>query len=85
MIRSTDTVDVSVFPFFEGEDVVIDLQVGEKDLMPVRMPILEMIDEYINFHSDMFQNVIATPNAADAKRLVGILRLAAHTLETTIA
>lgn len=84
MIRTADNVEVSVYPFFDGEDVVIDIQVGDKDLMPVRMPIVEMIDEYIDYNAEMFQNVISTANASDAKRLVGILRLAAHTLETAI-
>lgn len=85
MMMTSGVVEVGVAPFIEGDELVIDIQIGEQDIKPVRIPISELIDDYIEYHSDMFQNCISSPNAPDAKRLVGILRLAAHTLETAIA
>lgn len=85
MIRTINKIDVGVYPFLDGEDVVIDIAVGSTDLEPIRIPIAQMIDEYIEWSSEMFSKSIAQPNVEDARKLIGILRLAAHTLESAIA
>jgi Trk K+ transport system NAD-binding subunit len=78
-------VDVLVSPYLEGDDLVIDIEVGPHILTPVRVSFSELIDEYIQYHAEMFENSIAEANIPEAKKLAGMLRLAAHTLESAIA
>lgn len=78
-------VEVALSPYLEGDELIIDLSVGDTILNPVRVPFSELIDEYVQYHSEMFENSIAEANIQDAKRLAGILRLAANTLESAIA
>jgi len=78
---TTAKLEVAVAPFIEGDELVIDIQIGDMDVHPVRVPISQLIDEYIQFNSEMFTSTIAEPNRNEAKELIGILRLAAHTLE----
>jgi hypothetical protein len=78
-------VEVALSPYLEGDELIIDLSVGDDILTPVRVPFSELIDEYVRYHSEMFENSIAEANIQDAKRLAGILRLAANTLESAIA
>lgn len=78
---TTAKLDVAVAPFIEGDEIVIDIQIGEMDVHPVRIPIAQLIDDYIHYNSEMFTSHISQANRDEAKELIGILRLAAHTLE----
>jgi chromatin segregation and condensation protein Rec8/ScpA/Scc1 (kleisin family) len=78
-------LDIAVAPFIEGNELVIDLQVEDRDITPVRVPLAQLIDDYIQFNSELFGQTIAPANRDEAKELIGILRLAAHTLEQAIS
>lgn len=80
----TTKIDVLVSPFLEGDELVVDVMIEDKEITPVRMPISALIDEYIQYNAELFSNSIAPANRDEAKQLVGILRLAAHTLEAAI-
>ena len=85
MPMTVGKVEVGVAPFIEGDELGVDISVGDHDLAPVRVPISQLIDDYIEFNSEMFTNSIAGPNKEEARQLVGILRLSAHTLEQALA
>lgn len=82
---TTGKIEVAVSPFILGDELIVDICVGDHDLTPIRVPISELIDDYIKYQSEMFTNSIAGPNKEEARRLVGILRLSAHTLEQALA
>jgi hypothetical protein len=85
MMITSAKVDVAVAPYIEGDELIIDIQIDNTDIQPVRMPLAQLFEEYLEYNSEIFSNSIAAPNRDDAKELIGILRLAAHTLEQALS
>jgi hypothetical protein len=83
MINSVK-VDVGVTAFFDGEEVVIDVDVGDQILGPVRFSIDSMAQDYIQYNADMFTSTIPDRARREAMQLVGTLRAAAQLVETSI-
>lgn len=78
-------LEVSLAPFIEGDEIVIDVMIEDREITPVRVPISQLVDDYIQFNSELFGQTIAPANRDEARELVGILRLSAHTLEQAIS
>jgi hypothetical protein len=82
---TTVKTEIAIYPYIEGNELILDISIGDnEDITPVRVPLAQLFDEYLEYNSVMFTKSIAPANKDDARQLIGILRLAAHTLETAL-
>lgn len=76
-----DKTVVAVAPYIDQGDLVIDISVNEDPLAPARVPIIDLVSDYITYHQEMFSPSIADSNKNDALALAGLLRLCAKRIE----
>ena len=72
---------VSISPFIDDGDVCIDISIGESPLPTVKVPLVDLVNDYILYNQEMFSSSISEANKNEALALCGVLRLCAKRLE----
>jgi hypothetical protein len=78
---SNTTKKVEIAPYITSEDLVIDISVDNEPLSSVRMPLVDLVSDYILYNQEMFSTSISDANKNEALALSGLLRLCAKRVE----
>ncbi len=81
MTLSNTTKKVEIAPYITSEDLVIDISVDNEPLSSVRMPLIDLVSDYILYNQEMFSTSISDANKNEALALSGLLRLCAKRVE----
>lgn len=81
MTLSNTTKKVEIAPYITSEDLVIDISVDNEPLSSVRMPLVDLVSDYILYNQEMFSTSISDANKNEALALSGLLRLCAKRVE----
>lgn len=80
---SIEKTIVGVAPYLDTHDLVVDITIGDEDATTVRVPIVDLVSDYITYNQELFSSSIAPANKNDALALAGLLRLCAKRIEET--
>lgn len=78
---STEKKVVGVFPYLDTHDLVVDVSIDDQPLSPIRIPLVDLVSDYIAYNQEMFSSTISESNKPDALALCGLLRLCAKRIE----